>query len=70
MIIVQAKKLSLKAKGYSRLGITNLKGDVSGLIKNGVIPTLAPYLLPLFIQEFHSKNTPRVLQATSSENGD
>ena len=32
--------------------IQNEKGIVSGELKIGIIPTLAPYLLPLFLKEF------------------
>ncbi|MBD3629599.1 hydrogen peroxide-inducible genes activator [Cyclobacterium sp.] len=54
MIIGQAKKVVSESKGILEL-VYQLKGDVSGLIKMGVIPTLAPYLLPLFIQNFIHK---------------
>ncbi len=31
------------------------KGEVSGELRLGIIPTLAPYLLPLFLKTFHDK---------------
>ena len=34
--------------------IRNLKGEVGGTLSIGVIPTVAPYLLPLFLKEFTS----------------
>lgn len=54
LIIMQAKKVVSESKGIYEL-VSQMKGDVSGLIKIGIIPTLAPYLLPLFIQDFIRK---------------
>ena len=54
LIIMQAKKVVSESKGIYEL-VSQMKGDVSGLIKIGIIPTLAPYLLPLFIQGFIRK---------------
>lgn len=53
-IIEQAKKVVSESKGIFEL-IAHLKGDVSGKIKLGIIPTLAPYLLHLFIRNFLEK---------------
>ncbi len=50
-IIEQAKKVVSESKGIFEL-VAHLKGDVSGVIKLGIIPTLAPYLLHLFIRKF------------------
>jgi LysR family hydrogen peroxide-inducible transcriptional activator len=47
LIVGEAKKL----KDYAK----ELKGQVSGEISIGIIPTLAPYLLPLFINSFSAK---------------
>jgi len=33
-----------------------LKGEMTGELRLGVIPTLAPYLLPLFLKSFHEKH--------------
>jgi LysR family hydrogen peroxide-inducible transcriptional activator len=46
LIMQQVKDLQLFAK--------ELKGTVSGDLRLAVIPTLAPYLLPLFIENFSS----------------
>lgn len=54
MIIAKAKKVVSESKGIYEL-VSQLKGDVSGMIKMGIIPTLAPYLLPLFIKDFIQK---------------
>ena len=32
--------------------VTENKGEVAGLLKLGVIPTLSPYLVPLFLNNF------------------
>lgn len=53
-IIKQAKKVVSESKGIFEL-VADMKGDVSGLIKLGIIPTLAPYLLHLFIRNFLEK---------------
>lgn len=53
-IISQAKKVVSESKGILEL-VAQLKGDISGVIKLGIIPTLAPYLLHLFIRKFLEK---------------
>ncbi|WP_130274427.1 hydrogen peroxide-inducible genes activator [Cecembia calidifontis] len=53
-IIEQAKKVVSESKGIYEL-VAQLKGDVSGVIKIGIIPTLAPYLLHRFIKSFLEK---------------
>lgn len=53
-IIDQAKKVVSESKGIFEL-VAQLKGDISGTIKLAIIPTLAPYLLHLFIRKFLEK---------------
>lgn len=53
-IITQAKKVVSESKGIFEL-VSQLKGDISGVIKLGIIPTLAPYLLHRFIKSFLEK---------------
>lgn len=53
-IITQAKKVVSESKGIFEL-VSQLKGDISGVIKLGIIPTLAPYLLHRFIKGFLEK---------------
>lgn len=53
-IIAQAKKVVSESKGILEL-VAQLKGDISGTLKLGIIPTLAPYLLHLFIRKFLNK---------------
>lgn len=53
-IIAQAKKVVSESKGIMEL-VAQLKGDISGTIKVAIIPTLAPYLLHLFVRKFLEK---------------
>jgi LysR family hydrogen peroxide-inducible transcriptional activator len=53
-VIEQAKRVVSESKGIYEL-LSQLKGDVSGVIKLGIIPTLAPYLLHRFIRSFLEK---------------
>ena len=50
-VVAQAKKVLSESKGIFEL-VAQLKGDVSGILKLGILPTLAPYLLHLFIRKF------------------
>jgi LysR family transcriptional regulator, hydrogen peroxide-inducible genes activator len=53
-IIEQARKI-LSEKASLLEAIQNKKGILTGELRIGIIPTLAPYLLPLFIQPFARK---------------
>lgn len=53
-VITQAKKVVSESKGVFEV-VAQLKGDISGEIKIGIIPTLAPYLLHLFVRGFLEK---------------
>jgi LysR family hydrogen peroxide-inducible transcriptional activator len=53
-LIKQARKIVLEVNMLNE--IVNLrKGVISGELKIGIIPTLAPYLLPLFVKSFTEK---------------
>lgn len=52
-IIAQARRTVSEAARMKEL-IREEKGEVSGELKIGIIPTLAPYLLPMFLKEFTS----------------
>ena len=54
IVIEQAKKILAEA-GMLRQLVEEEKSIVGGTLKIGIIPTLAPYLLPLFIQSFIKK---------------
>lgn len=53
--IVEQARVILKETAVLKELVTEQKGSVSGELKVGIIPTLAPYLLPLFIKSFLSK---------------
>jgi len=53
-IIGQARAI-LASKGRLLETVHHRKGVVTGELRIGIIPTLAPYLLPLFIQPFAKK---------------
>lgn len=50
-IIAQAKQILMQRDALREL-IEYKKGTLTGELRIGIIPTLAPYLLPLFIQQF------------------
>ena len=58
VFIEQAKALLREHKKLVTIGNSN-SGDLTGTFRLGIIPTLAPYLLPLFIDRF-SKKYPKV----------
>lgn len=53
-IIEQARKI-LAEKNVIQEIVQNKKGILTGELRIGIIPTLAPYLLPLFVQNFARK---------------
>lgn len=53
-ILLVAKKIILEKKRVSEI-ISLKKGLLEGELRIGIIPTLAPYLLPLFVQSFIRK---------------
>ena len=57
-IIAQARKILKEAAELKQI-VSNRKGEVAGELRVGIIPTLAPYLLPLFISSF-LKHYPKV----------
>jgi LysR family hydrogen peroxide-inducible transcriptional activator len=53
-IIEQARRVLTERNGIQEL-IQAKKGLLTGELRIGIIPTLAPYLLPLFVQRFNKK---------------
>lgn len=53
-IIQQAQLILSNARGIKEI-ISTKKGELEGELRLGIIPTLAPYLLPLFIKDFLAK---------------
>nr|MBI1230042.1 LysR family transcriptional regulator [Cytophagales bacterium] len=54
ILVAQAKRVVMESKAIFET-ISQLRGDIGGVLKLGIIPTLAPYLLPLFIKSFIEK---------------
>ena len=54
-LIEQAKKIIAECAVFKEM-VDSKKNVLTGELRIGVIPTLAPYLLPLFIQSFAKKN--------------
>ncbi len=53
-IIDQARIILAQAEGIQNI-VKDYKNQVSGMIRIGIIPTLAPYLLPIFIGDYKRK---------------
>lgn len=53
--IIEQARVILAEKSALLEKLQNKKGVLSGELRIGIIPTLAPYLLPLFIQPFAKK---------------
>ena len=53
-IIKRAKSVLVQADHLKHYA-NELKGEMTGELRMGIIPTLAPYLLPLFLKTFHGK---------------
>lgn len=53
-IIIQARRILHESALLQQI-VNNSKGLLQGDLKLGIIPTLAPYLLPLFIPQFTKK---------------
>ncbi|MEQ6121331.1 LysR substrate-binding domain-containing protein [Reichenbachiella sp. MALMAid0571] len=62
-IIEQARNILNESKKIKEI-IDDEKNEVSGNITIGVIPTLAPYVIPLFISSFVEKNPKINIQIT------
>ncbi len=50
-VIAQARKVVNEAKRLNEI-VAEEKGEITGELSIGIIPTLSPYLLPLFIHNF------------------
>lgn len=54
-LVVNNAREALKAYNYVKESVSEFNGEVSGTLRFGVIPTIAPYLLPLLIPAFKKK---------------
>ena len=51
VVVARAREV-MKMFNYVYEDVANLKGTVKGVLRLGVIPTIAPYLLPAMVQDF------------------
>jgi LysR family hydrogen peroxide-inducible transcriptional activator len=54
-VVIRNAREALKAYNYVRESVNELKGEVAGTLRLGVIPTVGPYLLHRFIPAFMRK---------------
>ena len=54
-VVLKNAREAIKAYNYVKESVKELKGEISGSLKLGVIPTIAPYLLHKFIPTFMGK---------------
>jgi LysR family hydrogen peroxide-inducible transcriptional activator len=54
-VVIQQAKVILNETDRMKQIISELKGAIKGELKLGIIPTVAPYLLPLFLNTFLKK---------------
>ncbi|MFK7807491.1 MAG: LysR family transcriptional regulator [Saprospiraceae bacterium] len=54
-VLLEQIRIILKEVDNLKESVKVLKGEMSGEFKIGIIPTIAPYLLPLFLSEFANK---------------
>jgi len=53
--LIRQAKVILEERDRFQNIIENVKGEFTGILKVGIIPTIAPFLLPLFLQSFIDK---------------
>ncbi len=53
--LIRQAKVILEDRDRFQNIIENVKGEFSGILRVGIIPTIAPFLLPLFLQSFINK---------------
>lgn len=77
-LIIEQSKIILKEINSLKNISSNVKSDVQGELRIGIIPTLAPYLLPLFLYQILKKypllkfrinelNTEQIIQNLSND---
>ncbi len=50
-VVAQAKEILKESERLEEL-VKEQRGDISGSFRLGIIPTIAPYLAPLFLKDF------------------
>ncbi len=58
-IVIRNAREALKTYHYIKESVCEYKGEISGILRLGVIPTIAPYMLHRLLPEF-SKRYPKV----------
>jgi LysR family transcriptional regulator, hydrogen peroxide-inducible genes activator len=53
--LIEQAKIILQEVNRMKLIVNELKGEINGELRLGIIPTVAPYLLPLFLNSFLKK---------------
>lgn len=53
-VVSQAQKILIEVRNLKDVA-KSFQGKLKGTLRLGIIPTLAPYLLPIFIREFQTK---------------
>lgn len=54
-LVIEKAKEALLAYNNVKECVAEMKGSIAGSLRLGVIPTIAPYLLPLFVHHFGEK---------------
>ncbi|GAB1396682.1 hypothetical protein MASR1M65_14590 [Saprospiraceae bacterium] len=54
-LIIHQARVALSEANKIREIIDNQKGAIKGELRIGIIPTISPYLLPLFVSDFITK---------------
>ena len=55
-VVIENARQAIKAFNYVRESVNELRGEVSGSLNLGVIPSIAPYLLHRFIPDFLARH--------------
>ena len=69
-IVIRNAREAVKAYNYVKESVNELKGQISGTLRLGVIPTIAPYLLHKFIPDFINRYPKVDLEIREMETGD
>lgn len=55
LVVLKNAKEAIKSYNYIKESVNELRGEVAGVLRLGVIPTIAPYLLHRFLADFLKK---------------
>jgi len=51
-VVIRNAREAIKSYNYIRESVSEFKGEISGTLRLGMIPTVAPYLIPRFLPDF------------------